>query len=216
MKRRLLFTFVFALAAILILLSARPNVFEAHAAPEEKLRSTPMSALLQGQERAASKNEVTAATTVRAVDVEGLKKLLQREAGSNNQARPLLINFWATWCDPCRAEFPDLVRIDEDYRNRGLDFITVSLDDPSEINTLVPQFLQRMRARMPAYLLNTPEPDVAIAVVDPTWSGGLPATFLFDASGQIAFKHTGQIKPKELRAAIDKLIRGQGTGVGER
>jgi thiol-disulfide isomerase/thioredoxin len=46
--------------------------------------------------------------------------------------KPLLVNFWATWCDPCREEFPDLVKIDADYKNK-IDFITVSLDDVEEL-----------------------------------------------------------------------------------
>ncbi|MCV4594106.1 TlpA family protein disulfide reductase, partial [Escherichia coli] len=56
------------------------------------------------------------------------------------RGRPLLINFWATWCDPCREEFPDLVEIDRQYKGK-IDFITISLDDPEDIKTRVPQFL---------------------------------------------------------------------------
>src|ERR1700704_807457 len=61
---------------------------------------------------------------IREVDLDGLKKLLLRDP---NDARPLLVNFWATWCDGCREEFPDLVKIDNDYRAKGLDFLSVTL-----------------------------------------------------------------------------------------
>jgi len=142
---------------------------------------------------------------VREINLEGLKKLLQRDG---QKSRPLLVNFWATWCDPCRDEFPDLIQIDKDYKARGLEFITVSLDDPAEIKTGVPQFLKEMRSTMPAYLLNVPDPEPAIKSVDETWGGGLPATFLFDAQGQIVFKHMGRIKPAELRAALSKVMSG--------
>jgi thiol-disulfide isomerase/thioredoxin len=140
---------------------------------------------------------------VREIDVPALKGLLQ---SNPKQPRPLLVNFWATWCEPCREEFPDLVRIDTDYHKRGLEFITISLDDPSQINENVPQFLKEMNASMPAYLLNTPDPDEAIAVVDKAWFGALPATFLYDARGQIVYKQMGRIKPAELRAAIEKAL----------
>jgi thiol-disulfide isomerase/thioredoxin len=143
---------------------------------------------------------------VQEINGEGLKKLLQRDA---NDPRPLLINFWATWCGPCREEFPDLVRIDNDYRKRNLDFVIVSLDDPSEIKTTVPRFLQRMRARMPAYLLNETEPNAAINAVDPEWAGGMPATFLLDRSGQVVYKHLGPVKPEELRREIDKTMNAE-------
>jgi thiol-disulfide isomerase/thioredoxin len=139
------------------------------------------------------------------VDLEGLKKLLQRDSDLS-KARPLLVNFWATWCDPCRAEFPDLVKINNDYRDRGLDFVVISGDDISEIKTGVPKFLSRMRATMPAYLLNVPDMEAAINAVDATWGGDMPATFLFDRDGKIAFKHFGRIKPEEVRAALDRVL----------
>ncbi|MGA9997285.1 MAG: TlpA disulfide reductase family protein, partial [Pyrinomonadaceae bacterium] len=154
----------------------------------------------------ASTNATNAppAFAVSEVDANGLKKLLQRDA---TQAHPLLVNFWATWCEPCREEFPDLVKINAEYRARGLEFITISLDDATDIKTAVPKFLKEMRAEeMPSYLLNETEPETAINEVDPSWSGGLPATFLFDAQGKIVFKQMGRIKPAELRQAIEKAV----------
>lgn len=145
-------------------------------------------------------------TAVRAVDTEGLKKLLVRDA---KNARPLLVNFWATWCDPCREEFPDLVKVDADYRKKGLDFIAISLDDESDLNTAVPAFLKEMKAKMPAYLLNVSDPEPAIIAVDKNWGGALPATFLYDAQGKVVFRHFGRVKTPELRAAIDKVMSGK-------
>jgi thiol-disulfide isomerase/thioredoxin len=139
--------------------------------------------------------------SVQEIDAEALKGLLKREP-----ARPIVINFWATWCDPCRDEFPDLVKMDKDYRPQGIDFAAVSLDDLADIKTAVPKFLRRMGATMPAYLLNVTDPELAINGVDPTWSGALPATFLYNAQGELVFKHFGRIKPLELRAEIEKLV----------
>jgi thiol-disulfide isomerase/thioredoxin len=141
---------------------------------------------------------------IRAIDLEGLKKVLQRDP---NDKRPLLLNFWATWCDPCREEFPDLVKLDADYKDKGLNFIAVSLDDITDIKTEVPKFLSQMKATMPVVLLNVNDPEPAIKVVDATWDGQLPATFLYDKDGRVVFKHFGKIKPDELRAAIDKEIK---------
>ncbi len=136
-----------------------------------------------------------------AVDAAGLQALLKRA-----DAKPLLVNYWATWCDPCRDEFPDLVKIDADYRSRGLDLIAVTLDDLADIKTGVPKFLREMHAQMPVYLLNLSDPEPAIKMVDPKWGGALPATFLYNAKGEIVYKSLGRIKADELRAAIDKLV----------
>jgi thiol-disulfide isomerase/thioredoxin len=143
---------------------------------------------------------------IKVIDLDALKKLLQRDP---KDPRPLLINFWATWCDPCREEFPDLVKVDSDYRNRGLNFIAISLDDITDIKTAVPKFLTEMKAEMPVVLLNVNDPEPAIKAVDTTWDGQMPATFLYDKDGKVVFKHFGKINPNELRAAIDKEVNKQ-------
>lgn len=155
-------------------------------------------------QKANSKTSAQATPLVEEINLAALQKILKRLPGAD--ARPLLVNFWATWCEPCRDEFPDLIRIQADYEKRNLDFITISLDDPSELKTSVPEFLREMRAgALPSYLLNVIEPQEVVDAVDPQWGGGLPATFLFDPSGKIVFKHTGRFNTQELRAAIDKV-----------
>lgn len=138
---------------------------------------------------------------VREIDETGLKALFEESAKSE---RRLLVNFWATWCAPCRAEFPDLVRVDAEFEGRtDFEFITVSLDDLSEIETGVPEFLSEMRAqKMPAYLLNARDPEAVIALTDKSWRGELPATFLFGRKGELLYRRMGPVKAEELRAAI--------------
>jgi thiol-disulfide isomerase/thioredoxin len=136
------------------------------------------------------------------VDAVALKNLVRRE-GEN--AKPLLINFWATWCPPCRAEFPELVKINADYKGK-IDFIIISLDELSEINGDVPKFLREMKAEMPSYLLKTSNNEAAIASVAGTYRGGLPMTVLYDAKGAVAYSIMNKIKPQILRAEIEKVI----------
>jgi thiol-disulfide isomerase/thioredoxin len=157
----------------------------------------------QKKPRAAKPKKTSPATiaVVSEINTAGLKGLL-----SETKQRPLLVNFWATWCDPCRDEFPDLVKIDAEYRPSRIDFVTVSLDEVDVIKTDVPQFLDRMKATMPSYLLNVADPEPAINAVDPQWQGDLPATFLYNVQGELVFKHFGRVDTGELRAAIEKLV----------
>lgn len=139
------------------------------------------------------------------IDEAALKSLLGAGAG---RARPLLVNFWATWCVPCREEFPDLVKIRGQYDESRLDFVLVSLDDPSDLGKAVPEFLSEQRATaLTSYLLHAVDESVAINLVDPTWSGELPATFLYDRAGHVVFKHKGRVRADELRAALDAALK---------
>jgi len=139
---------------------------------------------------------------VSSIDTEALKGLITQQ-----RERPLLVNFWATFCDPCRDEFPDLVKIDKEYRPQSLDFVTVSLDDASEIKNEVPKFLDSMNATMPAYLLNVTDPEPAINFIDRRWQGDLPATYLYNEKGEVVYKHIGRVNTAELRQAIEKVVK---------
>ncbi|HKY44869.1 MAG TPA: TlpA disulfide reductase family protein [Pyrinomonadaceae bacterium] len=139
---------------------------------------------------------------VTSIDLEALKGLLTQP-----REHPLLINFWATYCDPCREEFPDLVKIDRDYRPRALEFVTISLDAVEDIKTGVPKFLGSMKATMPAYLLDIPDPQLAIDLIDPRWQGSLPATFLYNEKGEMVYKKIGRVKEEELRAELEKVVK---------
>jgi len=167
----------------------------------------PEPAKAEPQKPSTPKAEPLKAAPPKVVELKeaGLKELL--ESGSV-AGRPLLINFWATWCVPCREEFPDLVRLRSDYPADKLGFALVSLDDPSEIEGTVPAFLAEMRAgAFASYLLNADDPDAAINLIDPTWHGELPATFLFDRAGNVVYKHKGRVKVPELTAALDAALK---------
>jgi len=144
----------------------------------------------------------TVSGNIETIDTNGLKALITKQ-----KDKPLLVNFWATWCIPCRDEFPDLVKIDGEFRPKKLDFVTVSLDDVGDIKTAVPKFLAEMKATMPTYLLDVKDPEPAINAVDPKWQGDLPATFLYNEKGQVVFKHFGRVDSAELREAIAKLVK---------
>ena len=133
------------------------------------------------------------------IDEVSIKKILVPDG------KPLLVNFWATWCVPCREEFPDLVEIDKEYKGK-IDFITISLDDLAEIKRDVPKFLSEMKAEMPAYLLNTNEESAVITSISKDWQGGLPFTVLYNEKGEIVHFKQGKIKPEIVKEKINNLL----------
>jgi thiol-disulfide isomerase/thioredoxin len=128
--------------------------------------------------------------------------------------KPLLVNFWATWCIPCVEEFPLLVQINEEYKD-NIDLITISLDDPAEIRRDVPAFLLEQKATMPAYLLYTNDENAVIGGISKAWSGGLPFTILFSAKGEILYTKQGRIKLESVKPAIESALLIKECGPGD-
>jgi len=119
--------------------------------------------------------------------------------------KPLLVNFWATWCGPCREEFPDLVKIDEEYRGQ-IDFITITLDAAEEIDAAVPKFLGEMKATMPTYLLVSADENALISSIAKNWNGALPSTILYNGKDEITYLRQGRVNPETLKDEIEKTL----------
>ena len=182
-----------ALGWLFVLLFSLPVLSQTNRASKRKAPARP------GAGKRIPKAQQAAAPKVTLVDEVGLRKLLLPKD------KPLLINFWATWCDPCREEFPDLVKFNNEYKGK-IDFLTVSLDEPEEIATTVPKFLSAMKADMPAYLLDTEDESAVISSVSKDWRGGMPFTALYDPKGGLAYFREGKVVLDDLRSEVNKLI----------
>jgi len=101
------------------------------------------------------------------------------------RGKVVLVNFWATWCGPCVAEYPSLVKLDSQYRRRGLDVIAVSLDLKEDINGKVKPFVAGQKAKFPQFVLDASDPDAAINAFDKSWQGEVPRTFVYSKTGQL-------------------------------
>ncbi len=118
----------------------------------------------------------------------------------------LVVNMWATWCQPCREEFPDLVRLHDELASRGLDLVAVSLDTAADAGTSVVPFLEKQGARFPVYIKKAGGDDEFIDSVDPGWSGALPATFVYDAKGRLVRSIQGPTTFAKLQAIVEPLL----------
>lgn len=97
-------------------------------------------------------------------------------------AKAVLVNLYATWCEPCQAEFPDLVKLERSYRVKGLRVLFVSADDEENM-AAVKRFLVKQGVNYPTYLKAEKDMEF-INGLEPRWDGALPATLLYDGAGK--------------------------------
>ena len=119
-------------------------------------------------------------------------------------AQLVLLNVWATWCIPCREEFPDLLRLGREYRERGLRLVLVSGDFDSELAE-VRQFLAAHGVDFLTYLKQGDDMPF-IDGLDPRWSGALPATLLYDGAGRRIWFHEGKAGYDTLKTRIEAAL----------
>jgi len=117
----------------------------------------------------------------------------------------LLVNFWATWCEPCLAEFPELQKMVRMYRKRNIDIVTVSINNPDE-KEFVLRFLKEQYAINRNLLFEGTDSADAVAAFNADWSGGLPFTALIGMNGEVLFKTQGAMNALEVRRAILKNL----------
>lgn len=106
---------------------------------------------------------------------DDLKAVLQPYAHSEH---PLVVHFFATWCDDCVREMPILRKAVEAVRALGASILFVSLDDPKGGTLKVERLLKRFVLDVPVYILDAPDPAPVASLFTASWSGGLPASFV--------------------------------------
>ena len=111
-----------------------------------------------------------------------------------------VVNFWATWCGPCRDEMPDLNQLSQDYKGKDVVFVGIAADDAEQVG----EFLESTKVD---YKIVTAEFD-AIPLSQRLGNNNsvLPFTLIIDQTGKILDRHVGRIKSDEIRSIVDKAL----------
>ncbi|HMU42531.1 MAG TPA: TlpA disulfide reductase family protein [Ignavibacteriaceae bacterium] len=97
--------------------------------------------------------------------------------------RALFINVWATWCEPCIQEFPELVKTFNEYKTRNIDFVSLSVDQPED-DSIVVSTIKKFKAGFNVFIAAEKQSEKIINLLNSKWSGEVPATFIYDGNGK--------------------------------
>jgi thiol-disulfide isomerase/thioredoxin len=112
------------------------------------------------------------------IDLQGYQKILQQHKG-----QPLLVTFWATWCEPCRDEYPMLNELAKQYAPQGLKVVGIDLDQDGDV-ILMRRFLARYKPVFPNYRKSKGDENAFSNAVMAGWNGSLPASFFYARDGR--------------------------------
>lgn len=151
-----------------------------------------------------SSERIFSQTGTREVKEAGKTELQKLIKERNN--KPLFINVWATWCAPCREEFPDLVRLADKYKGK-VDFIGITVDEPDELESKIKPFLARNKVNFNILINSFPDAEEFINYLDNEWNGAIPATFIYDRDGKKVSSIIGKQDYKFFETEILKVLK---------
>ncbi len=140
--------------------------------------------------------------SVEPINEQGLRQLIHERAG-----RILLINVWATWCKPCVEEFPELIKLQQTYRDSVVDIIAISVDYPDEVASKILPFLDSLGVSFTVFVADIPKPEDVIKTLNPAWSGAVPATFIFDRHGRRRAFLLGEKSYEIFKREVERALR---------
>jgi len=128
-------------------------------------------------------------------DIQGARQPLSQWRG-----KIMLVNFWATWCGPCKEEMPEFVRAQQELGPKGLQVVGIAIDQPDKVAS----FARELGLNYPALIATYDTMEVAKPLGNRLL--GLPFTVILDRNGRVAYTQLGAMKPEQLRSILAKLI----------
>lgn len=122
------------------------------------------------------------------------------------KGKVLFVNFWATWCKPCTEEFPDILNINSEYKDKDFKLIFVSLDFGKDLETQTKKYLSKMNVEFTTYFNAFKNDEDLINYMDKKWEGSIPGTFIFDKNGKLRKTFIGKTDYSDFKKAVDKYI----------
>ena len=126
-----------------------------------------------------------------------------KDAIEASNAPLVLVHVWATWCDPCRDEFPELMAVYSHFEKQGLELILISADDPAEIKS-IEKFMQEQNCPVGS-LVSTELSQKFIETLSPSWGGSLPSSFFY-AKGRLLHEWEGKRVYEVYAEQIESLL----------
>jgi len=130
------------------------------------------------------------------VDLEGRAHTLSEWRG-----KVLVLNFWATWCAPCREEMPEFSRLQSELSSRGLQFVGVAIDEPSEVR----DFLKAHPVNYPIWIADDNGPKWADSLGNDI--SALPFSVVFDPDGKIVKAHIGIFHIEDVKKLVLPFLK---------
>jgi thiol-disulfide isomerase/thioredoxin len=116
------------------------------------------------------------------------------------RGKVLIVNFWATWCGPCREEMPEFVRLQGEFGGKGLQFVGIAVDDADKVR----QFSAEIGLNYPALIGGYGAMELSRTLGNRVMA--LPFTVIVDRSGAVAHTQLGPINNDQLRRIVTQLI----------